>query len=135
MPTFTRQIGQSFYIGEDVCITVHDRTAYHATLRIFTQDDSVVTYDVDLRPAVLRNGHRCFLVSLLIGERITVGESTVWVRAPESKRGRGSMRAPGLRIGVFAPPSLRVWRSDTQIFSSVAPLPPHRSEAYGAIAE
>lgn len=108
-----RRTGESLRIGDDVRLTVRDRRGSCVLVAVAAPLDVLVADEGDaLRPAATSNGGAFYLLWLLAGEPLQVGEATIVVgEATGAKRKvRGGQRQ--VRIAVIAPRGLLVRREE-----------------------
>jgi sRNA-binding carbon storage regulator CsrA len=113
MLILTRRIGETIYIGDDICITVYDKLRYHVSMGVITPVNTKVLYgDTCLRPAVLPDGERFYLISLLTMDEFQVGDTVVRVSFNPSYLGEVSPLKRQIRVGIDAPQSTTVLREE-----------------------
>lgn len=109
-----RRTGESLRIGDAVRLTVRDRRGACVLIAIAAPLDVPVADedDVMLLPATTSNGSALYLLWLLAGESLQVGEATIIVgdAAGAKRKVRGGQRQ--VRITVVAPRSLTVRREE-----------------------
>lgn len=106
-----RRTGESLRIGEDVRLTVRDRRGSCVLIAVVAPLDVLVTDEGDaLRPVTTSNGSAFYLLWLLTGESLQIGEATIVVGevAGAKRKVRGGQRQ--VRIAVIAPPGLVIRR-------------------------
>lgn len=113
MLLLTRRTGESIYIGDAICVTVHDRLRFHVTLGVITPAHAALYYGgAMLTPAVLPGSERLYLVTLLACEVLRIGEVELHVdfHLPFSK---GDPRREQLvRVGIEAPKEIPILREE-----------------------
>lgn len=113
MLILTRRIGETIYIGDDICVTVYDKLRYHVTMGVIAPVNVSVLYgQARLRPAILPGGERFYLIPLLTMDGFKVGDSDVRVNFNPSYLGVGSPLKRQIRVGVAAPQSVTVLREE-----------------------
>ena len=121
MLTLSRRVGETIYIGDDICVTVYDRLRYHLILGVLMPANATLRYgNTRLRPAILPGGERCYLLTLL-------SLDDFWVEAPGSVQaqavrvrvrfnptylGASSLHMRQVKIDIGAPPSVAVHREE-----------------------
>ena len=113
MLVLTRRIGETIYIGDDICVTVYDKLRYHVSMGVITPANVIVQYgDTRLRPAILPGGERFYLISLLTMDGFRIGDTHVSVSFNPSYLGTGSPLKRQVRVGIAAPQSVTVLREE-----------------------
>lgn len=113
MLTLTRRVGETIYIGDDICVTVYDKLRYHLMVGILAPHG--VNLDLggnSMRPVALSDGVDFYLLTLLNRDVFTVGEARVSVRFKPSFLGVATLRAQQVRVGITAPRSIEVHREE-----------------------
>ena len=108
-----RRTGESLRIGDAVKLTVRDRRGSCVLVAVAAPLDVLVADEGDtLRPATVSDGGAFYLLWLLAGEALQIGEATIVVgdSAGAKRKVRGGQRQ--VRITVFAPRSLSVRREE-----------------------
>ncbi len=108
-----RRTGESLRIGDAVRLTVRDRRGLCVLVAIAAPLDVLVADEDDvLRPATAANGGAFYLLWLLAGESLQVGEATIIVgdAAGAKRKVRGGQRQ--VRITVVAPRGLTIRREE-----------------------
>jgi sRNA-binding carbon storage regulator CsrA len=128
MLILTRRVGETIYIGDDVCITVYDKLRYHVMIGVLAPANIELSFsDTCVRPAVLPDGERFYLLTLVSDDVFSVGEARVRVDFRPSFLGAGALRARQVRIGIAAPKQIDVHREEIYVRKLIAcgkPPPP-----------
>lgn len=125
-----RRTGESLRIGEAVRLTVRDRRGASVLIAIAAPLDVLVAdEDGVLQLVTAANGSALYLLWLLAGESLQVGEATVIVgdAAGAKRKVRGGQRQ--VRITVVAPRDLAIQREE------VARADPHASPRQASSAQ
>jgi sRNA-binding carbon storage regulator CsrA len=113
MLLLTRRIGESIYIGDAIRVTVHDRLRYHVTLGLIAPAHTALHYGgAALAPAVLPDGERLYLVTLLICEALRIGEIELHVDFHIPFPKGDPRREQAVRIGIQAPKEITILREE-----------------------
>lgn len=113
MLILTRQTGETIYIGDDICLTVYDKLRYHVMMGVLAPADAVLDFGgTSVRPVILPDGVRFYLLTLLSLDEFTIGEAFVTVRFSPSFLNAASHRARQVRVGITAPRSIEVNREE-----------------------
>ncbi len=113
MLVLNRRIGQSIYIGDDVCVTVFGRRRNHATIGVLAPPAVCVrSADTTPRPRVLESGAHFYLLTLLTGEGFVVGDSEVHVKFKGSGLPTLGAQPKQVRIAIRAPAHVQVHREE-----------------------
>jgi len=116
MLVLTRRVGESIRIGDDVRLTIRSKLYNHYTVAIAAPDHIAILDETDaVVPPLRRRARRkrCYLVSMLSGESLRIGED-VTVSFGEDRYG-GPQRARlgnQVRIGIHAPREVPVHREE-----------------------
>jgi sRNA-binding carbon storage regulator CsrA len=108
-----RRTGESLRIGDDVRLTVRDRRGSCVLVAVAAPLDVLVADEGDaLRPVTTSNGSAFYLLWLLTGESLQLGDAVIVVgEATSAKRKvRGGQRQ--IRIAVIAPSGLVIRREE-----------------------
>lgn len=113
MLILTRRAGETIYIGDDICLTIYDKLRYHVMMGVLAP----ASVDLDfggssVRPVILPDGERFYLLTLLSQDAFTIGEAHVRVWFKPSFLGAEALRAREIRVGVTAPRSIEVNREE-----------------------
>ncbi|TXH69392.1 MAG: carbon storage regulator, partial [Lysobacteraceae bacterium] len=108
MLVLTRRIGEAIRIGDDVRLTVQARLRHHITLGVTAPGlTELLVEDATVTPRVLSGGRRFYLVPLLTGESVRIGEieirvcfDTAWASGRQ------------VRLAIAAPRSVPVHREE-----------------------
>ncbi len=115
MLVLNRRVGQTICIGDDVCVTVYDKLRYHVTMGVISPADAQVSFgQVYLRPAILPDGERFYMFSLLSSERFRIDDVELQVGFTPSYLGI-AIRKRQVRIAIAAPPSVAVDREEIRL--------------------
>ena len=113
MLILNRRVGESIYIGDDICLTVYDKLRYHVTMGVIAPASAELFYgEARLRPAILPDGERFYLISLLTAEGFRIDDVELMVNFTPSYLGSGSIRKRQVRVGIAAPPTVAVHREE-----------------------
>lgn len=113
MLVLNRRVGETICIGDDVCVTVYDKLRYHVTMGVIAPAAAKVCYgEATLRPAILPDGERFYLVSLLNTEAFRIDDVEVQVNFTPSYLGAGGTRKRQVRVAIAAPASVPVHREE-----------------------
>ncbi len=113
MLVLNRRIGQSIYIGDDVCVTVFGRRRHHTTIGVLAPPEVCVTYaDPAVRPRVLESGAHFYLLTLLTGEGFVVGDAEVRVKFKGLGMPTLGAQSKQVRIAIQAPAHVQVHREE-----------------------
>lgn len=113
MLTLSRRVGETIYIGHDICVTVYDRLRYHLILGVLMPANTELRYGATrLRPAILPGGERCYLLTMLNLDEFRMGDVQVRVRFNPTCLGASSLRMRQVKIDIGAPPSVAVHREE-----------------------
>jgi carbon storage regulator CsrA len=113
MLILNRRVGETIHIGDDVCVTVYDKLRYHVTIGVIAPADSQVFYgDTRMRPAILPDGERFYLISLLTTEMFRVDDVELRVSFTPSYLGAGSTHKRQVQVAIAAPKSVPVHREE-----------------------
>jgi sRNA-binding carbon storage regulator CsrA len=113
MLVLTRRVGESLYIGDDICLTVRDKLRYHVTIGVMAPPGVCVDYEGQtLRAAPRRAAGCCYLVSMLTREMLTIGKAVVYVGIPSPRRLRHETANGQVTIGIDAPQDVRIYREE-----------------------
>lgn len=113
MLTLTRRVGETIYIGDDICVTVYDKLRYHLMMGVLAPPSATLDFGgSSVRPVALPDGVGFYLLTLLNRDAFTVGEARVSVRFKPSFLGVATLRAQQVRVGIAAPRSIEVHREE-----------------------
>lgn len=109
MLILTCRIGETIRIGNDLSVTLQDRSRGRVTVTVIAPADEDLYFDnACMRPSVLPSGARSYLFSMLAIRRFRVGEVEVRVWLPGDAVSLAADCDEHLHIGVIAPKSLQV---------------------------
>lgn len=116
MLILNRRVGETICIGDDVCVTVYDKLRYHVTMGVIAPPSAKLFYgDTCLRPAVLPDGERFYLISMLSTEAFRIDDVELKVSFSPSYLGAGPTRKRQVRVAIDAPPSVSVDREEIHL--------------------
>lgn len=116
MLVLTRRVGESIRIGDDVRLTIRSKLHNHYTVAIAAPDHVTILDEADeiVQPVRRRpRRKRCYLVSMLSGESLRIGED-VRVHLGEDRYGgpRRVRLGNQVRIAIYAPREVPVHREE-----------------------
>ncbi len=113
MLVLNRRIGETICIGNDTSVTVYDKLRYHVTMGVIAPPAMPVLYgEMRLRPAILPDGERFYMISLLNSEAFRIGDVELQVGFTPSYLSSGNARKRQVRISIDAPQSVTVHREE-----------------------
>ena len=113
MLTLTRRVGETIYIGDDICVTVYDKLRYHIMMGVLAPLGANLDFGgTSVRPVMLPDGVVFYLLTLLNRAAFTIDEARVSVRFKPSFLGAATLRAQQVRVGIVAPRSIEVHREE-----------------------
>jgi sRNA-binding carbon storage regulator CsrA len=113
MLVLTRRVGETIYIGDDICLTIYDKLCYHVMVGVVASPNiNIEVGGTRVRHAILPDGNRFYLLTLLSQEVFLIGEAHVRVRFPPSLPDATTQRARQVWIGIHAPRSIVVDREE-----------------------
>ena len=113
MLILTRRIGETICIGDSICLTVYDRLCYHAMIGLLAPANARLTLGGSaIRPVVLPEGERFYLLTLQSQDAFVIGDARVQVSFKPSFDALGVLRKRQIRIGIDAPRSVIVDREE-----------------------
>lgn len=116
MLILNRRVGESIYIGDDICVTVYDKMRYHVTMGVIAPAGARLFYgETGLRPAVLPDDKRFYLISLLTTDSFRIDDVELHVNFTPSYLRGGSLQKRQVRIGIAAPDSIAVNREEIHL--------------------
>ena len=93
MLVLNRRVGEPLHIGDDVCVTAYGKLRYHVTMGVIAPTNAQVFYgEMRMRPAILPDGERFYLISLLTTETFRIDDIELRVSFTPSYLGAGSTR-------------------------------------------
>ncbi len=120
MLLLNRQVGQTIYIGDDVCATVFGKLRDHATIGVLAPAAAIIRFGgAELEPIVLDSGERFYLLTLLSGEGFAIDATEVRVKFGSAKQPPLGVRSKRMQLAIQAP----------------AHIPVHREEIYAQIQD
>lgn len=116
MLVLTRRVGESIRIGDSVRLTIRSKLHNHYTVAIAAPDHVTIFDEADevIQPVRRRpRRKRCYLVSMLSGESLRIGED-VRVHVGEDRYGGPQRVRLGnqVRIAIYAPREVPVHREE-----------------------
>ena len=116
MLVLTRRVGESIRIGDSVRLTIRSKLHNHYTVAIAAPDHVTILDEADevVQPVRRRpRRKRCYLVSMLSGESLRIGED-VRVHVGEDRYGGPQRVRLGnqVRIAIYAPREVPVHREE-----------------------
>jgi sRNA-binding carbon storage regulator CsrA len=109
----TRRTGETIYIGDDICITVYDRLRYHVILGVLMPANASLRMgETFLRPAILPDGERFYLLTLLSQDLFWIDAIKVRVRFNPTYLGTASLRMRQVKIDIGAPEHVDIYREE-----------------------
>lgn len=116
MLALNRRIGETLCIGDDISVTVYDMLRYHVTLGVVAPPTvPVALHGAPLQPAVLEDGSRFYLLSIVRRDAFCVGEVGIRVDFRHKFLHGGAMRARPVRFLIDAPRSVVVDREEVHL--------------------
>lgn len=113
MLTLTRRTGGTIYIGDDICVTVYDRLRYHAMIGVLAPANAKLRFgEESLRPAILPEGERFYLLTMLSQDSFWVDDIKVRVRFNPIYLSATSLRTRQIKIDIDAPRSIDIYREE-----------------------
>jgi sRNA-binding carbon storage regulator CsrA len=113
MLTLTRRFGETIYIGDDTCVTVYDRLRYHVMIGVLAPANARLQFgDSCLRPAILPDGERFYLLTMLSQDVFWIDDVRVRVRFNPTYLSTVSVRMRQVKIDIDAPQSVEVYREE-----------------------
>ncbi len=113
MLTLTRRTGQTIYVGDDICITVYDRLRYHVMIGVLTPVNARIQFgEAYLRPAILPDGERFYLLTMLSQDAFWIDTVKVRVRFNPTYLSAASLRMRQVKIDIDAPQSVDIYREE-----------------------
>ncbi len=113
MLILTRGVGQAIYIGDDICVVVHERMVSQVTLGVLSPAKTLVHYAGEyVAPAVFANGEQFYLITLRNNEDMRINDSSVHVNLSAQYLSSTGQYPHQVRIGVIAPRAIPVHREE-----------------------
>ena len=113
MLTLTRRIGETIYIGDDTCVTVYDRLRYHVILGVLMPANACLRFgETRLRPAILPDGERFYLLTMLSQDVLWIDDIKVCVRFNPTYLTAASLRTRQIKISLHAPRTVHIDREE-----------------------
>ena len=113
MLTLTRRTGETIYIGDDTCVTVYDRLRYHVILGVLAPVNARLQFgEAYLRPAILPDGERFYLLTMVSQDVFWIDDTRVHVRFNPTYLGTASLRMRQIKISMDAPPAIDICREE-----------------------
>jgi sRNA-binding carbon storage regulator CsrA len=116
MLVLNRRVGETICIGDDVYVTVYDKLRYHVTMGVIASPSAQLFYgETRLRPAILPDGERFYLISLLTTESFRIDDVELKISFNPSYLGTGPTRKRQVRVAIAAPQSVTVDREEIHL--------------------
>jgi sRNA-binding carbon storage regulator CsrA len=118
MLILNRRVGQTMYIGHDVCVTVFGKFDDHTTIGVLAPPAAVVRFgDAVVTPTMLDSGERFYLLTLLSGKGFAIDATEVRVKFGSARLSTFGARSKHVQFAIQAPAHLAVHREEiyTQI--------------------
>ena len=116
MLILTRRVGETIYIGDTTCLTVYDKLCYHVMIGVLAPPNmQLCLAGTVVRPVVLPEGERFYLLNLQSQDAFTIGEARVHVRFNTSFDGFCELLKRQVKIGIEAPRSVEVNREEIHV--------------------
>lgn len=113
MLVFTRHIGQTVCIGDDVRISVSDKRDDRVTIGILAPALATVRRSgAIVLPKILDSGERVYTLSLLSGDEIDIGATRVRVNFRPTRLTALAPRRIPVRVAIDAPAHIAVHREE-----------------------
>lgn len=113
MLTLTRRFGETIYIGDDTCVTVYDRLRYHIMIGVLAPANARLQFGEScLRPAILPDGERFYLLTMLSQDVFWIDDAKVRVRFNPTYLSTTSLRMRQVKIDIDAAQSVDVYREE-----------------------
>jgi sRNA-binding carbon storage regulator CsrA len=113
MLTLTRRTGETIYVGDDICVTVYDRLRYHVMIGVLAPANARVQFGEEcLRPAILPDGERFYLLTALSQDAFWIDDVKVRVRFNPTYLGTASLRMRQVKIDIGAPQDVEIYREE-----------------------
>ena len=113
MLTLTRRLGETIYIGDNTCVTVYDRLRYHVMLGVLAPANARLQFgEACLRPAILPDGERFYLLTMLSQDVLWIDDIKVCVRFNPTYLGTASLHMRQVKIDIGAPQSVDIYREE-----------------------
>lgn len=111
MLVLNRRIGESIRIGDAVRLTIRSKLRAHVTVSVVAPADVPITDDTDalVEPAWHRRSRKRYLIALLAGDSLRIGEEIV---VSPLGGGLGVARGRQVRVGIDAPRCVPVHREE-----------------------
>jgi carbon storage regulator CsrA len=113
MLVLNRRVGQTIYIGDDVCATVFGKLRDHATIGVLAPAAATVRFGgAVLMPIVLDSGERFYLLTLLSGEGFAIDAAEVRVKFGSARQPPLGVRSKHVQLAIQAPAHIAVHREE-----------------------
>lgn len=113
MLTLTRRTGETIYIGDNICVTVYDRLRYHVMIGVLAPANARLQFgEACLRPAILPDGGRWYLLTMLSQDVFWIDDTRLHVRFNPTYLGTASLHMRQIKISVDAPPTVDICREE-----------------------
>lgn len=113
MLTLTRRTGETIYLGDDICVTVYDRLRYHVMIGVLAPANARLQFgEASLRPAILPDGERFYLLTMLSQDVFFIDDVRVKVRFNPTYLAAVSLRTRQIKVDVHAPHAVEIYREE-----------------------
>jgi sRNA-binding carbon storage regulator CsrA len=113
MLLLNRRIGQTVYIGDDVCATVFAKLQERTTIGVLAPASAAVRFaGAVMTPSVLDSGERFYLLALLSGEGFTIDATEIRVKFGSARRPPLGARSKHVQLAIQAPAHVAVYREE-----------------------
>lgn len=113
MLTLTRRLGETIYIGDDTCVTVYDRLRYHVMIGVLAPANARLQFGQScLRPAILPDGERFYLLTMLSQDVFWIDDVKVRVRFNPTYLSTASLHMRQVKIDIGAAQSVEIYREE-----------------------
>lgn len=113
MLLLNRRIGQTVYIGDDVCATVFAKLRERTTIGVLAPASAAVRFaGAMMTPSVLDGGERFYLLALLSGESFTIDATEIRVKFGSARRLPLGARSKHVQLAIQAPAHVAVYREE-----------------------